>query len=201
MILSRHNKSKACATPRLSSSSGFSSSPSSLEESLNANTAWRQRSFRTSGGAEPISERRRSGDRQWRHQAGQPGHSDWARQLDVLRQRLRRQDGGSVAELHRDVQADTGTRSSRLVGSAMYSRELLRIRLTRSTSCSHTTGRPSPRLPGLISSKNSRGLTSYSQGRSPLSWPSICICLVDRTEVADVRRDSSWDESLFAEET
>src|SRR2546425_5459772 len=29
----------------------------------------------------------------------------------------------------------------------MYSRESLRIRLTESRSCSHTTGRPSPRLP------------------------------------------------------
>jgi hypothetical protein len=60
------------------------------------------------GGAEPLSERRRSGNRQWRQRAGQPGHSDWARQLDLLRQRPRRQDGGCVAELHRDVQAERG---------------------------------------------------------------------------------------------
>jgi len=36
------------------------------------------------GGAEPLPEGRRSGDRQWRHEAGQPGHSDWAGQLDVF---------------------------------------------------------------------------------------------------------------------
>jgi transposase len=60
------------------------------------------------GGAEPLSERRRSGDRQWRHRAGQPGHRDWEGQLDVLRQRPGRQDGGRVAELHRDVPAERG---------------------------------------------------------------------------------------------
>src|SRR5207244_2438968 len=40
--------------------------------------------------------------------AGQPRHSDWAGQLDVLWQRPWRQDGGRVAELHRHMQAERG---------------------------------------------------------------------------------------------
>ena len=57
------------------------------------------------GGADALSGRRRAGDRQRRHGTGQPRHRAWPRQLDILRQRRRRQDGGGVAKLHRFLQA------------------------------------------------------------------------------------------------
>ena len=57
------------------------------------------------GGADALSGRRRVGDRQRRHGTGQPRHRAGPRQLDLLRQRQRRQDGGGAAKLHRFLQA------------------------------------------------------------------------------------------------
>ena len=48
---------------------------------------------------------RRVGDRQRRHGTSQPRHCARPRQLDLLRQRQRRQNGGRAAKLHRFLQA------------------------------------------------------------------------------------------------
>ena len=130
------------------------------EESSRQGGALRAKSV---GGADALPERWRSGDRQWRYGASQPGHRHWSRQLDVLRQRRWRQNGRHLDELHRDVQAEYG-RAIRLVPGCAVAHRDTSHQPNRRPTAAQVEGTRTSRLSSLKSIENPQSRVE-AQGR------------------------------------